>query len=156
RALRGGDRGAERPAVGPFPQGSELLCVAELGQSAIECAQWPVSNLASSGQDKAVAESHRWLLAEFCESGLDNVGVLNCEMFVIEQHRKRQPKLLRGQAIRRAKYPACLHEDDLGHPGTTSDERLSEIDLSRIVAGNEANEDIRVNLSFDRAIAMAH
>ena len=45
----------------------------------------------------------------------------------------------------RRQHPDRFHQHDVGHPRSTGDEGLGRADLTRVIAGYETNEDVRVN-----------
>ena len=79
------------------------------------------------------------------ECGRDNVSVLQAEMFVAEEHFNRRSDVAWTPLIHGGEHPGGLGDSELRHPGARRDEPLRGFDLSRVVSGQQPDEDVGVN-----------
>ena len=74
-----------------------------------------------------------------------HVGVLQRQIVVAEQHLDGGGDLRRVEIVDRRQHPGGLGQHEVRHPGSLRDERLRGCDLPRVVACDEADENIGVN-----------
>jgi len=108
-------------------------------------AQGNVPGLTSDLEDQTVGESERRPFAEEIESGRDDLGVLQRQVFMIEQHVDGRTDLRRRPLVHGVENPDSLRQDEVRNPRALGDELLGRERLIGVVARNEPHEHISVN-----------
>ena len=114
-----------------------------------------MSGLAGDFEDEVVGQGDAWLGPVPHERRGDHIRILEGEVLMIQQHLDRRCDRGRAQLIDGGENPHRLHEHDVADPGASRDERLCRGNLPRIVTGDKANEDIRVNRAHGASSCIA-
>lgn len=122
----------------------QLLSIWQLAKSPVETTKRLVPRLASDLQDKAVGEAKRRPRDKVRESGFDDVGLLDNERIVLEQHLDGACQSRCGSRIDRVEDPDGLDQDDVRNPSTLRDERFGSSSLLRVVAGQQPYKHVGV------------
>src|SRR6266436_206369 len=117
----------------------------ELGQVTIECRERQLSRFPGNLEHETVGEAQRGALLELLERCRYDVGVLQGEVLMIEQHVDRGYDLLSRALVDRIEYPRGFRQDDVGNPGAACCEPLRGPDLLRVITHHDSHYDVRVN-----------
>ena len=74
-----------------------------------------------------------------------NVRVLDRQVFVTQKHLDASRDRVRVAIVDGREHPRSLGDGEMRHPGAAGDEGLSGFQLFRIIASQQAHEDIGVN-----------
>jgi len=96
-------------------------------------------------QHQTVGKFNGVVPAILIQSGYHDVGVLQCQVLVIQKHLNSNRNLLAGELIDGIKNPERLGENQMGYPRAFANISFGGTCLLRIITGNEPNEDVGVN-----------
>lgn len=128
---------------------SETFDVVEPAQLLVERRKWDMSSFAGRLQHHAVREAKFGAAAKPSQGSVDDFGILQDEISMIEQHVNGGGELLVRELEDRVQYPDHFDQDEMGHPRALRNERLRSRSLARIVAREKANDDVGVNGAHD-------
>lgn len=114
-------------------------------QRAVEGSKRQVTGLASDFQDEAIGETECWPGTELLQGGRNDIGVLQREMRVFQQHLDCLGNLFRREVKDGVEHPQGLDQDYLRHPRAWGYESLRCRKLFRVVPSNESDQDVGIN-----------
>lgn len=124
---------------------SEPVGAIQFRQIPVECAERRMTGLPCNRQHEAVRESECWSAPDILNRCGDGIGVLQGYMQMIQQHVHRGRDLSRATFIDRREHPRGFGEHEMRHPRAAFDTLLSRCNLLRVVACQQANQNVRVN-----------
>lgn len=124
---------------------SEFTGAVQLREIAIECAEGQVTGFHRNREHEAIGESQRRPTPEMADRLRHRIGILKRQLAMIQQHLDGSRNICRCSPVNRFQHPGRFGENKVRDPGTLLDERLSGGRLPTVIAGQEANEDVRIN-----------
>lgn len=132
-------------AIKVLPDRLQALRVVELRERSIEGADRRVTGFACDLDYQVIRESDRRTRAEAPQRERYNVGVLDGQVLVMQQHLDRRMNLRRAQLVDGLENPRRFGENQMRDPSTTGDEVLRRLGLLRVIARDEPHQHIRIN-----------
>ena len=104
-----------------------------------------MAQLAGNLHDEAVCKSDGWLLIEGCQSGPDNLAILQYQSIVLEQHFDSDGDPGRVEVVDGTQYPDRFGEHQMRNPRTGADKCLGPFNLRRMVPQHKPDQNVGVN-----------
>ncbi len=96
-------------------------------------------------QHQAVGKTESWPATEKIKSCGYHIGLLDSQALVIQQHIDSCDKLVRGAFVYRSENPHRLGKRQKGYPCPPLDESVCCGCLARVIARDQADQNVRVN-----------
>ena len=136
---------------------SDVLKTFRIGKTAelaVKGAERQVAGFSCDFENQAIGESDGRFPAQLCDRRSDNVGVLDCEAVVIEQHFHGSGDFTPAQIEDTLEHPRGFGKHQVRNPRAGRDKALGGGDLFGVFASNKMYQHIRISGAHD-AIACA-
>jgi hypothetical protein len=104
-----------------------------------------MAGLTGNFEDEAVGEAQRRAVPVVAQCALDDLGVLQSQGLVHEQHLDRSRDSIRRQIVHGVQNPDRFCQHEVRDPRTRADEGFRSSDLSRVVTDDQPDEKVRIN-----------
>jgi len=121
----------------------------DFSEITVKRSEWPVSRLLRNRDHQAVGESNGRMSPELFHSRRHDLGILDGEVLVIQQHLDGRRDVFGRPLINRREDPGRFGNGEVRNPRPTRDEWFGDRGLARIVASEQPNEHVGINGSHD-------